>query len=278
MKAEHRHELKTNELAEWLAELPEWAKENAKAIIIVAVVAVLAVGSYFYFGYQKKLASDREQLRLTELLGRLVQTRADILNARAMRGVDYSYFLLQLADELKTFAQNAKSDERAAIALIERAKALRAELHYRPSAVGMQDVTAQIKLAKDSYNEALAKRSVSPSLAALAKLGLGLCEEELGNFEGAKQIYSDIVANPQFESTTAAVEAKQRLEAMDDYQKRVVFAPPKPAPAAPLNPPVPPTSPDVGPVLANVADANEAVGVDIKLPAVSPLDVNVAAP
>ncbi len=33
MKSEHRHELKTNELAEWIANFPTWAKENAKVLI-----------------------------------------------------------------------------------------------------------------------------------------------------------------------------------------------------------------------------------------------------
>ncbi len=28
MKSDHRHELKTNELAEWLSNLPQWAKKN----------------------------------------------------------------------------------------------------------------------------------------------------------------------------------------------------------------------------------------------------------
>ncbi len=28
MKAEHRHELKTNELADWIVHFPQWFKEN----------------------------------------------------------------------------------------------------------------------------------------------------------------------------------------------------------------------------------------------------------
>ena len=34
MKSDHRHELKTNELAEWLGNLPQWTKENLVTIII----------------------------------------------------------------------------------------------------------------------------------------------------------------------------------------------------------------------------------------------------
>ena len=43
MKSDHRHELKTNELAEWLGNLPEWTKENLVTIIAVVVVVVVVV-------------------------------------------------------------------------------------------------------------------------------------------------------------------------------------------------------------------------------------------
>jgi len=45
MKAEHRHELKTNELAEWIANLPQWARDNGRMVIYLSVVAVLVIGS-----------------------------------------------------------------------------------------------------------------------------------------------------------------------------------------------------------------------------------------
>ncbi|MBA7624503.1 hypothetical protein ES703_31912 [subsurface metagenome] len=45
MKSKHRHDLKTNELAEWIGNLPQWARENHRTIIYVSVVAVLVIGS-----------------------------------------------------------------------------------------------------------------------------------------------------------------------------------------------------------------------------------------
>ena len=104
----------------------------------------------------------------------------------------------------------------AALALIKRAEALRTELHYRAGIVSKRDLTSQISRAKTSYTEALEKSSPNPSLTAAAKFGLGLCEEELGNFEKAGQIYRDIAANPDFEGTAAAVQAKHRLELIID--------------------------------------------------------------
>jgi hypothetical protein len=121
----------------------------------------------------------------------------------------------------------------AALALIKRAEALRAELHY--GTVEEKYLTSQTNLAKTSYTQALEKCSTDPSLAAAAKFGLGLCAEELGNFEQARQIYSDITANADFEGTVAVAQANRRLETMADYERKVVFKP-APKPVAPSQP------------------------------------------
>ncbi|MCJ7728616.1 MAG: hypothetical protein MUO27_01860, partial [Sedimentisphaerales bacterium] len=61
MRAEHRHELKTNELAEWLNNLPIWAKQNLRIIIYVSAVVVIVAVSYLYHRYQKTVVAGREQ-------------------------------------------------------------------------------------------------------------------------------------------------------------------------------------------------------------------------
>ncbi|MHC4571915.1 MAG: hypothetical protein ACYS0C_07550 [Planctomycetota bacterium] len=230
MKAEHRHELKTNELAEWIANFPQWAKKNLRMIIYVSVVVFLVAGSYIFHWYRKNVESVRKQLELTRLIAQLSQGKTRILQAQA-RGVDISYMLIQTADNLKIAAQNAREAQMVALALIKRAEALRMELHYRFGTVDERDAITQIELAKASCAEAIEKASTSPSLMAAAKLGLGLCEEELGNFGKAEQIYSDIATNALYEGTVVVSQAKIRLETMVDYQRKVVFKPAaKPAP------------------------------------------------
>jgi tetratricopeptide (TPR) repeat protein len=244
MKPEHRHQLKTNELAEWIVNLPQWAKENANTIIYISVLAVVVAAVYFWKIYEKRVVSTREQLKLTNFISQLSTGKTQILQAQA-QGVDISYNLIQVADNLQSIAQNAKEEQMAALALIKRAEALRMELHYRLGRVSKQDLTAQINRAKDSYTKAIEKSSTNPSLMAKAKLGLGLCEEELGNFEQAREIYSEIIANVDFESTVAAAEAKQRLDTMADYEQKVVFKPaPKQAPTEFIQPEIKLESPE----------------------------------
>lgn len=236
MRPEHRHQLKTNELAEWIGNLPQWAKENAKTIIYISVLAAVVAAVYFWKMYEKRVVSVREQLELTNFISQLSAGKTQILQAQT-QGVDISYTLIQVANNLQNIAQNVKEEQMAALALIKRAEALRMELHYRFGSVSRQDLTAQINRAKDSYTKAIEKSSTNPSLMATAKLGLGLCEEELGNFEQAREIYSEIIVNADFEGTVAAAEAKQRLHTMADYQRKVVFKPaPKRVPAEFIQP------------------------------------------
>lgn len=231
MKAKHRHELKTNELAEWIENFPQWVVGNLRMIIIVSAVVVLAVGSASFYWYRKNIESTRKQLELTELIGQLSGGKTQIFQAQT-QGVDISYLLIQIADNLQSFAEDSKDEQMSALALVKRADALRTELLYRFGAVSKEDAEAVISLAKTSYTEALEKTTNNPSLRAMAKLGLGLCEEELGNFEGAKQIYTDITEDAALEGTTASAQAKLRLETMADYQQGVIFSrAPEPAPA-----------------------------------------------
>ena len=262
MKSEHRHELKTNELAVWLINFPNWAREHLKMIIWVCVIAVLAITSVSIYWYRKNVELTQQQLKLTKLITQLPQRKIQILQTQA-RGVDVSYMLIQTADNLHAVAQNAKDDQMAAVALIKRAEALRTELHYRLGTVNKQDVITQIRLAKNSYNEAIEKSSSNPSLTAVAKLGLGLCEEELGNFDLAEQIYRDIAANVALEGTTAAVQAKRRLQTLADYQQKVVFSQtPKPAPTNLVQPQIELKAPEVPQI------PNESLGgSDTNLPA-----------
>ena len=228
MKSDHRHELKTNELAEWLSNLPEWTKENLVTIIAVVVVVVVAGALYGWRLYSRNVLLVQEEAEFTNLLNQISGNKMQILQGQESQGRNLSFLLLQPANNLQTFAKKTSHKRMAAMALIKRAEALRAELHYGSSE--QQYLASQTNLAKASYTEALEKCPEIPSLAATAKFGLGLCEEELGNFGQARQMYQDIATNTDFENTLAAVQAKRRLQTMADYQQNIVF---KPAPKVP---------------------------------------------
>lgn len=258
MKSEHRHELKTNELAEWLSNFPEWLKENSKTIIAMAAIIIVVVGFYGWRRYDKNVVQVRERNEFSGLLDETTSLKMQVA-ARQAQGTDESHYLIPLAANLGSFAENTDKKNMAALALIKEAETLRAELHYRLGAVSEEDFKEQINRAKASYNQALSKASSNPKLTAAAKFGLGLCAEELGDFDQARQIYQEIVSNADFEGTVFAVQAKRRIEYMPDYQKEIVFKP------APKKEPEVATEPGVQ---MKPVDVNMPVGANL------PVDVN----
>ncbi len=231
MRSDHRHELKTNELADWIMHFPDWVKENRTSLIGAAAVILVALLIYFVSFYRKNVVLARNQVRLTKLVAEVPQQVNRVANA-AMQNNDESYTLLPAAQDLQDFAVKSSNNDMAALALIQRGAALRAEIHYRLAEVSREELATQIGKAKESYQQAVDRKPSSPALAAAARYGLGLCEEELGNFDQAAAIYREVAEKADYAGTTAQAEAAYRLKIMDDYKTAVVFqpAPPKPAP------------------------------------------------
>lgn len=230
MKAKHRHELKTNELADWLGNIPTWAKQNLRTIIYVAVFGVFLAAYSIYYFYTGKIVASRQRIALTKLVTQLPQTKARILQAQS-QGSDISYMLIQqIGDNLDTIANNTKQNSIAALAYVKEAETLRSDLHYRLESPTPENIKKQTEKAKKLYQKALAKSAGNNAVAAIAQFGLGLCEEELGNFDKAKQIYQQIADDARFDGTAPAAAAEQRIKTMHDFTEDITFKPaPKPA-------------------------------------------------
>lgn len=258
MKSDHRHELKTNELAEWLANLPDWTRENISSIILIIVLIIAIIAFFGWRAYNKNVIQVRERVEFTNLLNQLPNTKMQIMQYQG-QGAYRSSALLQPASALEVFAQTTNRKPMKALALIKQAEAIRAELHY--GSPDYQYFNEQTNKAKAIYTEALeiSKSIVNPTFQATAKFSIGLCEEELGNFENARQIYTEVAENPEFEGTIPVAQAKFRLDVMGDYTKEITF---KPAPKAPEQ--ELPFEMTPGPAqLPDLNDINLPVGTDI---------------
>ncbi len=232
MRSDHRHELKTNELADWIMNLPEWMQENRNTLIAAGAVIVVAALVYFWSFYRRDVVRERSQTQLTTLVAQVPQKINQVASA-AQQNRDESYILVQTEQDLQDFADKTSNNDMAALALIQRGAALRAEVHYRPTEISHDDLVTQLGKAQASYQQALDRKPSSPSLTAAAQYGLGLCEEELGNWDKAAAIYGEVAQKPEYAGTDAQAAAAYRLQVMGDFKTPVVFepAPPKPAPA-----------------------------------------------
>lgn len=261
MKSEHRHELKTNELAEWLSNLPQWGKDNLGTIIIVIAAIGVVAGFFGWKSISKKVQSGEHE-EFTTMLDSTLGMKAEIVRQQmSSQRSDISYILLNKATDLEVFAGKTENKNIAAMALVKAADSIRSELQYRNVTIEQKDMVERINKAKKDYTEAIAKNPPNKTIKGLAEFGLGLCAEELGDFDEAHKIYNGIIENTEYAGTIILNKAEVRLNTMDDYKQNVVF---RSFPAMPI-----PGPNDVNNVLDPLTelmrDANENVG-DANLP------------
>ncbi len=251
MKSEHRHELKTNELADWLSHLPEWSKEN-RNVLLGAVALIVVLGGILYWNaYNKRIHLPQQHLRLTTLISRVEADKMNVVRSAMEGGQDMSANLSQSALDLGAFAREAGRKTMAASAYLQQAKAIRAELHLRPTAVTDIEMEQQVKLAQTSYQQAKELAGPDHSLLAAAEYGLGLCAEELGDYQEARRIYQGIVASDDLMGTASRAAAAYRLTLLPGIQAPIAFQPAPPAP----EPPAAPTASEPNTVTDIVSDA-----------------------
>lgn len=232
MDAQHRHELKTNELADWLTHAPEYLKKNASTIIGAALI-LIAVVTWPMFTRMREAKNIAKAAVVSESIQNLERDVYGVVNAaeessEARRQATGA--LLVNANALLEQADNADNPDLAALARIKAAQALRTELHVRAEHIDASEIHTRIGQAQDAYKKALAS-ATTPTLKAMAKLGLGLCAEELGQRDAAFAIYKEILEAPEFTATVVPAQAQRRLDRLDENLESFVFAP-APAEAA----------------------------------------------
>lgn len=225
MDAEHRHELKQNDLVEWITHFPEYARQNTMQMV-GAVLIILGVISWLFWPSMKGSVDNSKldkQARVTSSLEQVSDGKLKIARGDMDAAPDS---LLLTASTLETEANQTKDPVAKAFILIKRGEALRSDLHYRS---GMQDgavIASQMQEAKAAYDAAILSatdQSGGITLVAMATYGLGLCAEEVGDFTKAEEIYKSIITNAEFEGTVFPTQAKSRISTLADSQAEVVF-------------------------------------------------------
>ena len=232
MKSERRHELATNELADWVMHFPEFVRKNRSTIIIIAIL-VVAIGIYSFYYYTSGTGTDRNREKLTSYLERANRSKEETVQGR-IQGLGISDEFFITAKQLEALAMELEltSPVSSAMALIKQAEIIRTELHYRAEEVTADIFRYQIGQAKTIYQKAMDKAPDNATISGMAKFGLGLCAEELGDFEGAMKIYQEISTDPRYKTSLCAARAQLRAKTMDDYKGEVFFTKAVPEPEA----------------------------------------------
>lgn len=209
MKAERRHELKHNELSDWLGERMELLKPHATGIMLgLALLALILLGSVWYFGNANYTAStawsqyfdafnEREPMKALETL------------ASDQAGGKASWWALATVADMHL-------GQGTALLYTDRAEAQK-----------------QLEQAKLAYQRVEAGPA-DPMLRNRAQLGLAKTYEALCQPEDARKYYDLVAAN---DSSTAigkaAAEASARLKDPREVEFLAWFvkqAPKRPAP------------------------------------------------
>ncbi|MBN1788003.1 MAG: hypothetical protein JW806_06370 [Sedimentisphaerales bacterium] len=236
MKSERRHELATNELADWVVNFPEWFKENMTTVIAAAIIVVgLIAYTIFFYSRQNRFESQKDAIA-TETIELLDVHRESILR-RDMQGTDVSESLVDIADRLGQVAIDAENPSLSALAMIKRAEALRSKLHYQTE-VANPDVQKQLlDNTRQMYAAALGKAQGQPVIAAMAEYGMALCLEDMGNFAGAEALYNKIISTTEYEGSSFIKRAKLRLKTIEDNKGKVLFVQAASEPQVNITPP-----------------------------------------
>lgn len=226
MDAQHRHELKTNELADWLTHAPEFLKKNASTIIgvILILVGIITWPMFTRMRTSSEITraaavTDSIQALERDIFGVVQAAEEDTEARRQATGA-----LLVNASALLEQADKIDNPDLAAMARIKAAQALRTELHYRAERIETSEIETRIEQARAAYEKALAS-ATTPTLRGLAKLGLGLCAEELGQRDAAAAIYRELLDTPELAATVVPTQAQQRLDNLKENLETFVFAP-----------------------------------------------------
>ena len=192
MKNERRHELQTNELAVWLARWIEKIKPYSKAIAGVAILAVTIVCAVGYVNGRNQTGEGDAWTEYFEAYAINNPERFRDVADRFPNTEPGMWALQSVGDgELATGAEQLFRDQSAAKESLENAKQIYAQV------------------AESSKGRMLKPRAI---------FGSGQAMEALGEFDGAKEKYSEIVKgsepNGEFPSSIVAQLAQQRLDAL----------------------------------------------------------------
>lgn len=224
MDSKHRHELKTNELAEGLKHLPQLIKDNANTIIGITLIGVALI-TWPMFNKMSQKKERTEQTAMTQSIQALDRDVYAVLQSPAddmLAQTEALDMLLVNADALLEKASEIDNPNLAAMAQIKAAQAIRTELHLRKE-VDADMLERQIQKAKDAYQKAF-ENAETATIKAMAQFGLALCSEELGQTDQAAELYQQIVEDESYKATVVPAQAQLRLDTLEDNAEVFNFA------------------------------------------------------
>jgi tetratricopeptide (TPR) repeat protein len=217
MKADHRKELVTNALADYLGNALQHAKEgpSQKTLLYAGIVLlVVAIGGAFW--YFSSLAKGKDSARWEQW---------NALTQGTDAGVDYQE-LNKLADkypgtdietrkrlyELDKFERDNAGTAQARLARFQIARLLMRRTDPFGTRLPAEDEAKRLAKARELYQKLADESGDVPALAQEALLNTAKVSEDLGDFDTARKFYERLKKDhPKSPYLAAADKALERL-------------------------------------------------------------------
>ena len=238
MKAQERHKLKTNELAQFISELPAYFQKHASKITTIALVVVIALAGgimarrYFVQGKQQQQDQLFQQLLAADTLQldalRRVQMGAELASDPANAILPYDTTSITLT--LSNIAQDAPNNPVGMTAGLLQAELSLSQLYFSDQNITEDQKKQLLQTAENLYRQALVKFPTIPYAVGTAKIGLATVAEERGQWEQARTQFTEIIAlkDELLVGTIYPKLAQRRLALLDTISTPITFPEIKP--------------------------------------------------
>jgi tetratricopeptide (TPR) repeat protein len=216
MKAEERHELRENDMANWL-HYGLWAflKQNGSYFLLFIALVFLGYRLWVYYDVKQQVA------------------RQNAFNELAADSSQENFSSLKVLTLLPDLIDSCPFVDVKAQAALKLA-GIYGTLAMQSDLLKSKDLTRASALSKsyEFYSKALELQGNDPFIAAKAHLGIAAVYEDQGEWDKAKTEYKTIIDGPLFAGTPEAEYARSCLASMDDRRNAPRLAAWTPPPTA----------------------------------------------
>lgn len=233
MKAEERHRLKKNELAEKFEQLPEYLRQHGSKWLIGLLVLLFGLTGGVWWRNAKRSAVTQRSEDLQSLVTQVWQLRSNAAqrsqSGEQNSGAARSQFVEgsnNLAASLAGLAEQGPGSGVARTALLEEAKLLRSQLYFSDRQITTGEKESLCDRAEKIYQTILREFTTDKLATGTATLGLALLAEDRGQWNRAKEIYQEIAdaAEGKWAGTIFPIHAKDRLALLDEISVPITFS------------------------------------------------------
>ena len=234
MKAEERHKLKSNELAESLEQVPAYLRAHGSKLLAGTVVVLVVVIGGLWWWNSQAAAQEQRAADLHELLidGDRLQVMAAFQARQSMSGGpeaawagSVGYSSAEMVARLEELAGEAVGTNLGGTAMLQQAEVLRSELMYATREINASEKEAICQRAEKLYSQVVAGYGDSVILSGAAQMGRGLIAEERAQWDKAREIYGKLAAESgtAMGGTIYPDQARERLILLESLVAPVVF-------------------------------------------------------